>query len=298
VPSVIHVHLANTIKRTFLITGYLAKALTVDIEIICVGNELLIGKVINTNAHWLGKQATNLGANVKRITVVEDIVDEIAEVICEVKERKPQFIITTGGLGPTFDDKTLQGIAKALNRKLEIDPKALAFVKEKCEERARKRQLSTIVELSPARVKMATLPEKTEPVNNPIGTAPGVRVNLGETILFALPGVPSEMEAIFTETIAPLLRQAVGDRVFCEKSLFLDYMMESTLAPLIDEVMSVNKGVYIKSHPLGLDNKPHSEIHFTVAAKVEEKPVEMLEKTVKQLSILIEKNGGKVTAEQ
>ncbi len=55
--------------------------MTVDMEIICVGNELLIGKTLNTNAHWMGKQATNLGANVKRITVVQDIVDEIAKVI-------------------------------------------------------------------------------------------------------------------------------------------------------------------------------------------------------------------------
>src|SRR5208337_2441707 len=112
------------------------KTMTVELEIICVGNELLIGKVINTNAYWLGKQATNLGVNVKRITVVPDIVDEIANVIREVMERKPQFIITTGGLGPTFDDKTLESIAKALNRKLEVNQKALAMVKEKCEEYA------------------------------------------------------------------------------------------------------------------------------------------------------------------
>src|SRR5208283_621337 len=272
--------------------------MTIDIEIICVGNELLIGKVVNTNAHWLGKQATNLGANVKRITVVEDIVEEIAKVICEAIERKPQFIITTGGLGPTFDDKTLQGIANAVNRKLEINQRALAMVKKKCEEYARKRQLSIIIELTPPRVKMATLPEKTEPINNPIGTAPGVRVDLEGTILFALPGVPSEMEAIFTETMAPLLKQAVGDRVFCEKSMFVDNMMESYLAPLIDKVMSANKGVYIKSHPRGVENKPHIEIHLTVAAKAEEKPMEMLEKAIKQLSILVEANGGKVSVEQ
>ena len=141
------------------------------------------------------------------------------------------------------------------------------MVKEKCEEYARKRQLSTTIELTPTRVKMATLPEKTEPINNPIGTAPGVRVDLEGTVLFALPGVPSEMEAIFTETIAPLLKQAVGDRVFCEKSMFLDNIMESNLAPLIDKVMSENKGVYIKSHPMGVENKPHIEIHLTISSQ-------------------------------
>jgi len=261
-------------------------------EIICLGNELLIGKVLNTNAFWMGKQATGLGVNVKRVTVVQDIVDEIATVICEARGRKPQLIVTTGGLGPTFDDKTLEGIAKALNRKLEVNPKALAFVKEKCEERARKRQLPNDIEMTPRRVKMATLPEKTEPINNPIGTAPGVRVDLGESVLFALPGVPSEMEAILTETIAPLLRQAVGDMVFCEKSIFLDNMMESTLAPLIDTVMSANKEIYIKSHPMTAENKPHIEIHLTLTAKNEENPQKMLEKATKELSSLIEKKGG------
>jgi molybdenum cofactor synthesis domain-containing protein len=272
--------------------------MTADMEIIFVGNELLIGKTLNTNALWLGKQSTNLGANVKRITVVQDTVDEIANIVQEAINRKPQFIITTGGLGPTFDDKTLEGIAKALNRKLEINQKALAIVKTKCEEYARKRQLSTTIELTSPRVKMATLPEKTEPVNNPIGTAPGVRVDLEGTVLFALPGVPSEMEAIFTETIAPILKQAVGDRVFCEKSIFLDNMMESNLAPLIDEVMSANRGVYIKSHPMGAENKPHIEIHLTVTAKDKEKPAEKLLKAMRELARLVEANGGEAIIEQ
>ena len=274
------------------------KHMTVELEIICVGNELLIGKTLNTNAHWLGKQATDLGANVKRITLVQDIVDEIANIVQEAIVRKPQFIITTGGLGPTFDDKTLEGITKALNRKLEINQKALVMVKKKYKEYAGKRQLPTIIELTPPRVKMATIPEKTEPIKNPTGTAPGVRVDLEGTVLFALPGVPSEMEAIFTETVAPLLKQVVGDRVFCEKSMFLDNMMESRLAPLIDKVMSANKGVYIKSHPMGAENKPHIEIHLTIAAKAEEKPMKMLEKAMRQLSILVEENGGKAIVEQ
>jgi nicotinamide-nucleotide amidase len=272
--------------------------MTVDMEVICVGNELLIGKTQNTNAQWLSKQVTQLGANVKRITVVQDIVEEIADSICEAIERKPQFIITTGGLGPTFDDKTLQGIAKALNRKLEINQKALTMVKEKCEQYAKKRQLSTKIELTPHLVKMAILPEKTEPVNNPIGTAPGVRVNLHGTVLFALPGVPSEMEAIFTEATAPLLKQAVGSLVFCEKSLFIDNMMESCLAPLIDKVMRNNEGVYIKSHPMGTKNRPHMETHLTITAKRGEKPMEKLLKAMRQLSGLIEENGGKVSVEQ
>ena len=86
--------------------------MSVEIEIICIGNELLIGKIENTNAYWLTKQITILGANVTRITVIRDIVEEISSCLLEAKARSHNFIITTGGLGPTFDDKTFQGIAK------------------------------------------------------------------------------------------------------------------------------------------------------------------------------------------
>jgi molybdenum cofactor synthesis domain-containing protein len=272
--------------------------MSVDIEIICVGNELLIGKIQNTNAYWLAKQATQLGANVKRTTVIQDLIDEIGKCIIEAIARKPQFIITTGGLGPTFDDKTLQGIANALNRKLEVNPKALEMVKQKCIEYAKKRQLSAEVELTPPRVKMATFPEATEVVNNPIGTAPGLQVNVEGTVLFALPGVPSEMEAIFRETIAPMIRQAVGDSVFCEKSMFVDNMAESYLAPLIDKAMADNEGVYVKSHvctnsnPIPTKNKPHVELHLTIRAKEKEKPQAKLLKTIQELASLVEANGG------
>lgn len=269
--------------------------MTVDMEIICIGNELLIGKIANTNATWLAKQATQLGVNVRRVTVIQDIIEEIAGTICKALERKPQFIITTGGLGPTFDDKTLQGIAKALNRKLEVNPEALEMVKQKCVEYAKKRQLPTEIELTPPRVKMATLPAGTEPVNNPIGTAPGVHVDVDGTAVFVLPGVPAEMEAIFNETIVPLLRHAVGDSMFAERSLFVDNMIESRLAPLIDQVMGDNVGVYVKSHPMRTENKPHIELHLTANLKKEEKTAEKLQKAAKELAVLIEKNGGKVT---
>jgi len=269
----------------------------VDIEIICVGNELLIGKVKDTNAHYLAKQVTKLGANVKRLTVIQDIVEEIAKTINEAVARKPRFIITTGGLGPTFDDKTLQGIAKALNCKLEVNSKALAMVKQKSIEYAKKSGLPAEIDLTPPRVKMATLPDKTEVVNNPIGTAPGVHVDVAGTELFVLPGVPVEVEAIFEETIAPLIKKAVGNGVFCERSIFANNIVESRLAPLIDKVMSDNKGVYIKSHSMRTENKPRVELHFTIFASQEQTPDEKLAKAAKELSSLIETDGGVVIVE-
>jgi nicotinamide-nucleotide amidase len=264
-----------------------------EMEIICVGNELLIGKTLNTNAQWLSKRATEVGIAVKRVTVVADEVNEIASAVREALQRKPRFIITTGGLGPTFDDKTLQGVAKALNRKLEVNAKALQMVKEKYEAYARERRTEK-VELTQSRIKMATIPRKTQPVHNPVGTAPGVRASLDGTILIALPGVPSEMEAIFEETVAPLLRQASGEMTFHEKSVYADNIMESTLAPLIDRVMHDNPDVYIKSHPRGEENKPHMEIHFSIKARGTERPEEKLQEAIAQLSNLIARSDGKV----
>ena len=271
--------------------------MSTTIEIICVGNELLIGKIKDTNAHYLAKQATQLGANVKRVIVIQDIVSEIASALCEAIARKPKIIITTGGLGPTFDDKTLQGLGKAIGQELEVNQEALATVKQKCVDYAKKRGLPTDIELTPPRVKMATLPKETKPVNNPIGTAPGVRFDMQETVLFILPGVPVEMEAIFSETIGPLIKQAVGNRVFCERSIFVDNIFESHLAPLIDKVMSDNLGVYVKSHPIRAENKPHMELHLTITASKEQNPEEKLLKVTKELTDLIEENGGLVTTE-
>src|SRR3990170_4623575 len=159
--------------------------MTRDMEIISLGNELLIGKVLNTNAQWLAKRATNLGITVKRVTVVRDDVDETARAIRETLKRKPQFIVTTGGLGPTFDDKTLESIAKALKRKLEVNQVALEMVKEKYQTYASKRG-SNSVELTQPRVKMATIPENATPIPNPVGAAPAVRIDLeGNGVAFS-----------------------------------------------------------------------------------------------------------------
>ena len=218
--------------------------MTINLEILCIGNELLIGKIKDTNAHYLATKVTQLGANVKRATVIQDTIEEIANTILECIERKPQFIVTTGGLGPTFDDKTLQGLAQALKSPLEVNAQAFAMVKRRCEEYATKRQIQTPIEMTATRVKMATLPKGTKPINNPLGSAPGVQANFGETILFALPGVPTEMEAIFNETIAPLLKVTVGGSMFCERSLFVEGVTESHLVPLVDKVMRDNIGAY------------------------------------------------------
>lgn len=273
--------------------------MSVQMEIICVGNELLIGKTLNTNANWLAKRATSLGAMVKRITVVGDDVDEIAVAVREALRRKPRFIIATGGLGPTFDDKTLQGIAKGLKRKLIVNEKALKMVRARYEAYLKEGKIGK-VELTPSRLKMATFPEETEPLHNPVGTAPGMSTNVAGTFLIALPGVPPEMEAIFDESLAIMLKKEAGKSRFFEESIYADHIMESNLAPLIDKVMHNNphiyikSHVYVKSHPQVEGQRSHIEIHFSTTTENQEAAKAWLDNAITQLSELVRENGGKI----
>lgn len=267
--------------------------MTPSIELICVGNELLIGKTINTNAQWLAKRIITLGLNTQRITIIGDNVDEISTALQEAIQRNPSFIITTGGLGPTFDDKTLEGIAKVLERKLETHDQALKMVREKYRQYVEEGRMEK-VELTPHRVKMAKLPKGAEPLFNPIGTAPGVIIKHNDTTIIALPGVPSEMKVIFEESVAPMLKQAAGDVTFFETSLYVTRIAESAVAPLIDRVMHDNPYVYIKSHPKGEERIPHLELHLSTTAENSGLAKKRVSRALIQLSDIIQATGGKI----
>ncbi|MCK4474745.1 hypothetical protein KAU30_02785, partial [Candidatus Bathyarchaeota archaeon] len=96
------------------------------------------------------------------------------------------------------------------------------------------------------------------------------------------------------DSVAPLLRKEAGGVTFFETSIYTDGIMESALAPLIDQVMHDNPYVYIKSHPQGEERKPHIEIHFSTTAKGSKTAKNRLGKVIIQLSELVQKNGGKI----
>ena len=267
--------------------------MTANIEIISVGNELLIGKTLNTNAQWLAKRLTTLGLNVRRITTVSDDTKEISVAVKEALSRKPEFLVTTGGLGPTFDDKTLEGTAKALNAPLELDKEAYKMVEEKYKVYAKEHGLGRI-ELTPARVKMAKLPKGAKPLPNLIGTAPGVMIEHDKVTIVALPGVPPEMKAIFEDSLEPILKKLAGDVTFFETSLGVSGLMESELAPIIDKVMHDNSYVYIKSHPRGQEKIPHIEIHLSTTAKDSTTAKNRVSRAIIQITDTIQAKGGKI----
>jgi len=263
------------------------------VEIVCVGNELLIGKTLNTNAQWLAKRITTLGLNVKRITIVGDDINEIANILTETLEREPLFILTTGGLGPTFDDKTLEGVSKALNSPLEIHEKALRMIEKKYQQYVEK-GLVEKVELTSPRIKMATLPKGASPLPNPVGTAPGVLLKQKNTTIIALPGVPSEMKAIFDNEVAPLIKKASKGVTFYETSISVTGIMESDMAPLIDKTMHDNPYVYIKSHPYRGEGTAYLELHLSTTAKNSNTAKKHVSRALIQITDLIQAKGGKI----
>ncbi len=267
--------------------------MTLSIETICVGTEILIGKTLNTNANWLAKRITSLGGKVARITVIGDDVDEIASSAKKAMQRKTDFIIMVGGLGPTFDDKTLEGVAGAFNRKLAVNDEALEMIEDKYRSYVEEGRMERF-ELTSPRVKMAKLPEGAQPLRNPVGTAPGVMMKCDGKTIISLPGVPAEMKAIFEESVLPILKRAAGDLTFFETSIDVTGVMESELAPVIDRVMRNSPYVYIKSHPKGAERIPRIEFHLSTTAKDSKVARNRVCKALSQLSEMIQRKGGKI----
>lgn len=256
------------------------------LEIFCIGNELLIGKTLNTNENWIAARATSLGFNATRITTVSDDTHAIKAALREAFNRKPDFIVTTGGLGPTYDDKTLEGIAAAIDKPLVLNEIALRMVKTKYENYSRQQGL-TMIQLTPERVKMAKLPEGAEPLPNPVGTAPGVLIRWKRKCLISLPGVPAEMKGIFEESVAPLMRKAAGNVSFYEDSIQVEGIMESSLAPVLEKAKRNNPHVYIKSHPKGQETMSCIEIHISTMTDDAENAKERLKNAMKEILELI-----------
>jgi nicotinamide-nucleotide amidase len=235
----------------------------VSITNLAVGKELLIGKTLNTNSHWMGARLMRMGSMFDRILTVTDSLEEISSGLKELLARHPDFVIVVGGLGPTPDDMTLKGVSLALGTRLKLNREALAMVKEHYAKVGHDR-----VEITPPRRKMATLPETARPLANEFGTAPGVRIQRGDAVIFCLPGVPKEMKFIYRQSIEPEIRARVGKLYTKKIVLHLEGISESTLAPAIELALKLHPASYIKSHPKGRrEGRSRIELNIVVTSK-------------------------------
>jgi len=268
-----------------------ASSLQTIFEIISVGYELLDGRVVNTNASWLAGQISSLGGRVSRITVVGDEVAEISSAIREAMRRGADWIITSGGLGPTYDDVTLQGVARAIGRKLVLNRRALEMIRRRYEELAREGVVES-PELTPPRMKMAMLPRGAKPLENNVGTAPGVLLRAGRCWIICLPGVPSELQDIFLSRVKPILEKKIRRIAIADRWIYVRGVPESNLAPRLDELRTMAPGLYIKSHPEKREGTSFIRVYMRMIGRRREVCEKVLDRVEKELIKAIGELGG------
>lgn len=211
-------------------------------EILCVGTELLLGDIVNTNAQFLSKELANLGIPVYYQSVVGDNPDRLTNAIDTALSRS-NIVITTGGLGPTKDDLTKEIIAKALGKTLEFDQLAYDMM----EERVRALKVKTI---SQSNAKQGMIIKDSIVLYNNHGTAPGYIVESDGKTVILLPGPPREMKAMFNEYVKEYFEKRTN-QVMYSFTLNTYGIGESRVNDVVNELLdSTNPSVapYAKEH--------------------------------------------------
>lgn len=219
-------------------------------EILCVGSELLIGQTVNTNATWLSQRLAALGYDVHFQTVVGDNPGRIGQALAQAWQRADLLVIT-GGLGPTDDDLTHDAIATHFTIPLIDSPEGRRSVDEAMARWGRAPR--------PGQYKQALVPEGSEVLLNPAGSAPGIWLERDGHLVVTMPGVPREMEAIWLRHIEPRLARRQHDAIVSHLLKFVG-IPESLAAREIQDLMA-------GSNPTVAPCVTNGELHLRLTAK-------------------------------
>lgn len=195
-----------------------------NIELISIGDELLIGQTVNTNASYLGQTLTNIGANICRSSTISDNETEILTALKNIQD-KVHCVIITGGLGPTKDDITKATLCKFFETDLKLHKPTLNRIENFF--------LSRNKPMLDANIRQAELPRNCEILENDYGTAAGMLFRKKETIFISLPGVPYEMKGIMEEKVVPILKEHFNLNSIYHKTALTQGIGESFLAEKI-----------------------------------------------------------------
>lgn len=230
-----------------------------NVSIITIGDELLIGQVIDTNSAWMAQELNKAGIRVKRRVAVGDVWDDIWQALDE-EAAQVDVILITGGLGPTADDITKPLLCKYFGGTLVQNEAALQNVT----------YLFTKVfnrELTPRNIKQAEVPDTCTVLQNKRGTAPGMLFKKAGKIFVSMPGVPHEMQGMMTDDVIPLLQKEFEVAHISHRTLLTFGIGESMLADMIqdfEEALPSNiKQAYLPNYGMvrlrltatGIDNK-------------------------------------------
>ena len=242
-------------------------------EILCIGTELLLGNVVNTNAAWLSQQLARLGINVFHHTVVGDNSQRLEEAL-QIAFDRADLVITTGGLGPTYDDLSKETVSNYFNRQLVLHQPSL----EKIHEFFAKRPYSMV----PNNEKQAYQPEGAVVFTNHSGTAPGAAIEQDGKVAIMLPGPPREMKLMFEREVLPYL-QKFSDHVIVSRDLQLFGIGESLTEALLKDLMtsSINPTLapYAKEGEVNL--------RITASAATEAEGYAMMEPLMEKINKLV-----------
>jgi nicotinamide-nucleotide amidase len=199
-------------------------------EIIAIGSELLLGQLVDTNSSYIARRLAEHGIELIRTSTVGDALSRIEEVLQEAIQRS-SIVITTGGLGPTEDDLTREGVANVFRRPLVFQPHLMEQIEAIFKRRG--------FRMAESNRKQAFIPEGAIPIENPKGTAPGFIVEYPSGAIISIPGVPFEMEYLMENAVIPYLekRFELGHEVIQYKVLRACGLGESAIGIQIKDLM-------------------------------------------------------------
>ncbi len=227
--------------------------------IVIIGNEILSGKVHDENSFFLASELRSLGVDLERISIIPDDIEAIGKEVAEFSE-KYDYVFTSGGVGPTHDDVTMEGIAKGFNVKLVEHQGIKDMLCSRFSE-----------SVNSAVLKMANVPEGTEIILNEDIRFPVISFRN----IFIFPGIPEYMRNKFS-----LIRERFRSSEFHLKRLFLN-SHESTFAEILNEVVAENKDVDFGSYPV--IGKPDFRVMITVESKLKKSLDEALDDLISRL---------------
>lgn len=210
-----------------------------SIELFSIGTELIMGQIQDTNSHWIAQKILEIGGNLRRITIIPDDYQQIIQALNESIKRGTEFIITTGGMGPTPDDMTVQAVTELVESELILhEPTIRHFMKRG---KVKRRE-----DVSQGMIKMATIPKDAEVYQNPTGWAPCVVARKEESTIFILPGPPREMKPLFSYAVEPFIAEKCNTNAVVQR-IIVD-MHESEVSPFLQEVMQQYPQTYLKAY--------------------------------------------------
>jgi nicotinamide-nucleotide amidase len=210
---------------------------TATAEILSIGNEILLGEIVDTNANFLAGELARLGIALRQVRELPDGRERIASAFGEVWAQA-ELAIATGGLGPTHDDLTREGLADALGEELTVDPGLEAAL--------RRRMGGSMPEMN---LRQASLVPSAVPLANPIGSAPGWWAERDGRVAVLMPGVPSEMRRMWADQVVPRLAERFALRPLHMRTVKTFGIGESMVAERLGSVLATvdpDAGVYAR----------------------------------------------------